>query len=383
MKHIFTMALGLMALASCQPKAPESNVVRIPAENFQQEVDGKPVNLYTLTNKNGMVVQVTNFGTRIVNLWVPDREGVFRDVALGHNTIAEYQTTGEKYFGSTVGRYANRIAGGQFTIDGIAYQLPLNDGQNTLHGGPKGYFDVVFDAEPYTTETGDEGVRFTYLSPDGEMGFPGNLTLKISMVVPADKNEIRIAYEATTDAPTVVNLSNHSYFNLSGEGNPTIADHQMKIYASSYTPTDAVLIPTGEIAPVAGTPLDFTEYHAIGERIGDDFEALKLGRGYDHNWVLDKTTNGLGLAAETWSPVTGILMQVYTDEPGIQFYSGNFMTGRVIGKSGQAYPYRSAFCLETQNFPDAPNHPDFPSSVLRPGETYSTACTYAFGVVEN
>ena len=381
MKKIAIAALGILAV-SCQPKAPESNIVRIPAENFQQPVDGKPVDLYTLTNKNGMVVQVTNFGTRIVNLWVPDKDGVFRDVALGHNTIAEYLTTGEKYFGSTVGRYANRIAGGQFTIDETSYQLPLNDGPNTLHGGPKGYFDVVFDAEPYTTEAGGEGVLFTYLSPDGEMGFPGNLTLKIRMVVPADKNEIQITYEATTDAPTVINLSNHSYFNLSGEGSPTIEDHLMKIYASSYTPTDAVLIPTGEIAPVAGTPLDFTEFHVIGERIGNDFEALKLGQGYDHNWVLDGTADGLGLAAETYSPVTGILMQVYTDEPGIQFYSGNFMTGRVVGKSGQAYPHRSAFCLETQNFPDAPNHENFPSAVLRPGETYSTTCTYAFGVME-
>lgn len=384
MKYIKVMALGLVALqlASCQPKEPASNVALIPAENFQQEIDGKKVDLYTLTNKNGMVVQITNFGTRIVNIWVPDKDGVFRDVALGHNTIGEYQTTGEKYFGSTVGRYANRIAGGQFTLDGNTYQLPLNDGRNSLHGGPKGYFDVVFDAQPYKTEAGEDAVLFSYLSPDGEMGYPGNLDLKIRMVVSGDKNEIRISYEATTDAPTVVNLSNHSFFNLSGEGNPTIEDHMMKIYASAFTPTDSSLIPTGEIAPVAGTPLDFTQYYRIGDRIGADYEPLLLGKGYDHNWVLDNTANGVGLAAEVYSPESGILMQVYTDEPGVQFYSGNFMTGRVIGKTGKPYPHRSGLCLETQKYPDSPNHPDFPSTTLRPGETYKAVCYYAFDLVK-
>ncbi len=377
MKYALILTLGLFA-AACQPKAAETNVVTIPAENFQQELDGKAVNLYTLANKNGMTMQVTNFGTRIVNLWVPDNSGEFCDVVAGYNTLDEYLNNPEQYFGASIGRYGNRIAGGQFTLDGTSYQLQQNERNNTLHGGIKGYHDVVFDAEPYTTESGDEAILFTYLSPDGEMGFPGNLTVKVRMVVPAAKNEVQISYEATTDAPTVVNLTNHSYFNLSGEGSPTIEDHPMKIYASSYTPTDASLIPTGEIAPVAGTPMDFTDFHAIGERIGDDFPALKLGNGYDHNYVLDNTAGGtMGLAAEVWSSVTGILMQVYTDEPGVQFYSGNG-AGRVPGKSGKPYGLRSTFCLETQNFPDAPNQPGFPSSVLRPGETYTSACTYAF-----
>jgi aldose 1-epimerase len=383
MKHFKVIALGLLALqlASCQAAKEESNVVLIPAENFQQVIDGKPVDLYTLTNKNGMVVQVTNFGTRIVNIWVPDKDGVFRDVVLGHNTIGEYQTTGEKYFGATVGRYANRIAGGKFTLDGTEYQLANNDGQNALHGGPKGYFDVVFDAQPYKTDAGEDAVLFTYHSPDGEMGYPGNLELKIRMVVSGTKNELEISYEATTDAPTIVNLSNHSYFNLSGEGSPTIEDHQLKIIASNFTPTDATLIPTGEILPVGGTPLDFTEYHVIGERIGADYEPLHLGQGYDHNWVLDKNLAGIELAAEVYSPESGILMEVYTDEPGIQFYSGNFMTGAVVGKSGKNYPHRSALCLETQKFPDSPNHENFPSTTLRPGETYSSVCHYNFTLV--
>jgi aldose 1-epimerase len=349
----------------------------LPAANFEQEIDGKAVSLYTLTNASGMTMQVTNFGTRIVSLWVPDRDGQFRDVVLGRNTLDEYLTSDEKFYGATVGRYANRIAGGHFAIDGQTYRLDVNDGVNHLHGGSKGYFNVVWDAYPYKTNAGEDAIRFTYSSPDGEMGYPGNVTATVVMTLTA-AGALQISYDATTDAPTVINLSHHSYFNLSGEGAETIGDHALTIHASAYTPTDGTLIPTGEIAPVGGTPLDFTTEHPVGERIGEDFEALKLGGGYDHNWVIDGT--GMRPAAVIYSPVSGIEMAVHTDQPGIQFYSGNFMTGKDTGKSGKPYGYRSAFCLETQKFPDSPNHPDFPSTVLRPGERYLAYCYYVFGV---
>lgn len=370
-----------LALASCSTEE-KSDIKLVSAENFQKEIGGKPVNLYTLKNNNGMTVQVTNYGTRIVSLWVPDKDGKFRDVVLGRNTIDEYLASEEKFYGATVGRFANRIAKGQFTIDGESYQLDINDGENHLHGGSKGYFDVVFDAEPYTTMRGEDAILFKYTSPAGEMGYPGTATIQIRMIVGQDSNEVRIYYEATTDATTVMNLSHHSYFNLSGEGSETILDHMMKINAERFTPTDATLIPTGELAPVSGTPLDFTTYQRIGDRINEDFEPLKLGGGYDHNWVLP-AVSAIGTAAEVYSPASGIKMVVLTKEPGIQFYSGNFMTGNDVGKSGKPYGYRSAFCLETQNFPDAPNHPDFPSAVLRPGETYNTECYYVFVTTDN
>ena len=394
--NMFLPLLSVLALASCQ-KAEWGEVKLIPAENFQKEIDGKAVNLYTLKNDNGMVMQVTNYGTRIVSLWVPDKEGNFRDVVLGRNTIDEYLASEEKYYGATVGRYANRIAKGQFTLtlpvhDEInsphvlsleekTYRLNVNDGENHLHGGSKGFFDVVWDAAPYTTVRGEDAIRFTYRSADGEMGYPGNLDVEVKMVLDGVNNEVRIYYEAKTDAPTVVNLSHHSYFNLTGEGSETITDHVLLVNASYYTPTDAKLIPTGEIAPVEGTPLDFRKLQTVGDRIGNDFEALKLGGGYDHNWVLD-SRGSVGVAAEIYSPVSGIAMAVYTDEPGIQFYSGNFMSGNDIGKRGKPYGYRSAFCLETQKFPDSPNRPDFPSTVLLPGQRYSTVCYYYFDLAK-
>jgi aldose 1-epimerase len=390
LKLFVVSSLLALTFAACQTQV---QVKPIPAENFQKEIDGKSVNLYTLTNANGMTVQVTNYGTRIVSLWVPDKHGSFRDVVLGRNTIDEYLTSEEKFYGATVGRYANRIAKGQFSLDSVSYsldsltllvdsvyQLDVNDGENHLHGGSKGFFSVVFDAEPYKTASGDDAILFTYRSPDGEMGYPGNLEVNVRMVVPADKNEVQISYEATTDAPTVVNLSHHSYFNLSGEGSETILDHVLQLNASNFTPTDATLIPTGEILPVAETPLDFTVPYGIGERIEVNYEALALGGGYDHNWVLNKPLGAFDLAADIVSPVSGIRMEVYTDEPGIQFYSGNFMTGNDVGKSGKPYGFRSAFCLETQKFPDSPNHSNFPSTLLLPGETYNASCTYSFSV---
>ncbi len=374
--RFFLPALAVLTLAGCRPEE-KAGLPLLPASNFEKEIDGKAVSLYTLTNASGMTMQVTNFGTRIVSLWVPDKDGQFRDVVLGRNTIDEYLASDEKYYGATVGRYANRIARGAFTLDDKTYQLDVNDGVNHLHGGAKGYFNVVWDAYPYKTNAGEEAIRFTYESPDGEMGYPGHATVTVVMTLTA-ANTLQISYDATTDAPTIVNLSHHSYFNLSGEGAETIEDHLLTLNASAYTPTDATLIPTGEIAPVAGTPLDFTAEHRIGERIGDDFEALKLGGGYDHNWVIDGT--GMRPAAVVYSPVSGIEMAVHTDEPGIQFYSGNFLTGKDTGKSGKPYGYRSALCLETQKFPDGPNHPDFPSTVLRPGERYLAYCYYVFGV---
>lgn len=384
MKYIkMTVLPALLAvlLASCQ-KTEWGEVKLIPAENFQKEIDGKSVNLYTLKNANGMTLQVTNYGTRIVSLWVPDKEGNFRDVVLGRNTIDEYLVSEEKFYGATVGRYANRVAQGQFTLDSVAYQLDINDGVNHLHGGSKGLYHVVWDAEPYTTVKGEDAIIFKYHSPAGEMGYPGNMNIEIKMVLAGDNNEVRIYYSATTDAPTVLNLSHHSYFNLTGEGSETITDHVMKINASRYTPTDADLIPTGELADLAGTPLDFRTPRVIGERIGEDFEALKLGGGYDHNWVVD-FGGSVNIAAEVYSPVSGITMVVYSDEPGIQFYSGNFMTGNDVGKRGKPYGYRSALCLETQKFPDSPNHPDFPSTVLRPGEKYNTVCYYYFDLAKD
>ena len=373
---IALLALLVLPLVSCKTKQ-ESSLPLLPAANFEKQIDGKQVSLYTLKNSKGMTVQVTNFGTRVVSIWVPGKDGQFHDVALGRNTIDEYLASDEKFYGATVGRYANRIAKGQFTLDGQSYQLDINDGENHLHGGSKGYFNVVWDAYPYKTNNGEEAIRFTYESKDGEMGYPGNLTVTIVMTV-TEANHLQISYDATTDAPTVVNLSHHSYFNLSGEGAETIEDHLLKLNASAYTPTDAGLIPTGAIETVIGTPLDFTSEHVIGQRVNADFEALKLGGGYDHNWVIDG--EGMREAAVIYSPVTGIVMGVHTNEPGIQFYSGNFMSGKDVGKSGKPYGFRSAFCLETQKFPDSPNHPSFPSTTLRPDERYQAYCYYTFGV---
>lgn len=380
MKRLKFILLAAVAISAISCGSNEGKIKLISETNFDKEIDGKKVSLYTLKNKNGMVVQVTNYGTRIVSVWVPDKEGQFRDVVLGRNTIDEYLSSDEKFYGATVGRYANRIANGKFTLDGKEYQLDLNDGKNHLHGGSKGLYHVVWDAEPYTTTRMEDAILFKYHSPAGENGYPGNVDITIRMLL-AETNEIRIYYEATTDSATIINLSHHSYFNLNGEGDETIEDHMLKLNASNFTPTDSTLIPTGEIVPVAGTPLDFMEMHRIGERINDDYEALKLGGGYDHNWVLE-TSGSVTAAAEIYSPKTGIYMAVLTDAPGIQFYSGNFIKGIDIGKSGKPYKYRSAFCLETQNFPDSPNHPNFPSAVLNPGETYKSLCYYYFGLKE-
>ena len=296
------------------------------------------------------------------------------DVVLGFETLDAYLESGEKYFGAAIGRYGNRIANGKFTLDGEEYTLPTNNNGQTLHGGPGGLDYVIWDVE----KSGENGLIFSYTSPDGDEGFPGELKVKMIYTL-TDDNGFKVTYEAETDKATPVNLTHHSFFNLNGAGNGTVLDHTLQLNASKYTPVDEVLIPTGEIPTVKGTPFDFTTATKIGERIAQENEQLKFGGGYDHNWVLDKTGNDLTQAAVISSPQTGIEMEVWTTEPAIQFYSGNFLDGTITGKGGKVYELRSAFCLETQHYPDSPNQPNFPPTVLKPGEKYEQTCIYRFG----
>ncbi|MDP4186139.1 MAG: aldose epimerase family protein [Bacteroidota bacterium] len=342
---------------------------------FDGTIDGKKVALYTLKNKNGMEMQVTNYGAKVVSLFAPDKNGVFTDVVLGYKSLKGYQEGKEIYFGSAIGRYGNRIGKGKFTLDNVEYKLATNDGPNHLHGGLKGFNKAVWDA----TQVGDSALILTYVSKDMEEGYPGNLTVKMTYTLTSD-NAFKIEYSATTDKKTICNITHHSFFNLAGEGSGPILNHLLTINADAITPVDTTLIPTGEIRPVEGTPMDFRKATAIGERINQNYDQLKCGKGYDHNWVLNKApkVNGLTFAASVKEPVSGRVMEVYTSEPGLQFYAGNFLKGTEIGKSGKAYDYRGAFCLETQHFPDSPNKPSFPSVVLEPGKTYSHVCIYKF-----
>jgi aldose 1-epimerase len=375
MKH-FAFIASLLFLFSCT--APDKKEpVLIDSENFQDVVDGKKVELFTLQNENGIVVQITNYGGKVVNLWTPDKQGDFDDIVLGFETIDEYLETTEIYFGSIIGRYGNRIGGGTFVINDTTYTLAQNNNGNALHGGIKGFNNVVWDASQVDGQT----LKLTYLSPDMEEGYPGNLDVTVQYKL-TDDNELKIEYWATTDRPTPVNLTHHSFFNLKGAGNGNVNNHIVQINADYYTPVDEGLIPTGEIAPVEGTPMDFTEPTPIGERIDVDFEQLEFGNGYDHNWVLNQADDGLTFAAKVVEPQSGRTMEVYTNEPGIQFYGGNFLDGTVTGKEGKVYEFRSALCLETQHFPDSPNKPEFPSTILNPGEEYYSVCVYEFGVEE-
>jgi aldose 1-epimerase len=319
--------------------------------------------------------RITNYGGVIVSLKVPDKSGKSEDVVLGFdNADAYYQHfnhPGNAFFGALIGRYANRIGGASFTLDGKKYELPKNDGPNTLHGGPHGFNNVV-----WTGKQIPNGVELTYLSKDGEEGFPGNLTAIVRYTLV--KSDLRIDYSATTDKDTVLNLTNHSYFNLAGQGNGDILKHQLKLNASRYTPVDATLIPTGELAPVASTPFDFTKSTAIGERIDADNDQLKKGRGYDHNWVLDAKGGKLAEAAEVYEPTSGRVLKVLTTQPGVQFYSGNFLDGTVKGKEGKTYVHRGGLCLETQHFPDTPNHPKFPTAELKPGQKFTSVTVFSF-----
>jgi aldose 1-epimerase len=346
-------------------------------------VGGKTVDLYTLTNGRGLTAKIMTYGATITQLDVPDRKGNVQNVTLGFPTLADYVAnttgTGTTYFGATIGRYANRIGGAQFTLDGVTYHLPANNNGNTLHGGPGGFHTKVWDATPVSTPNGP-GVKMTLVSPDGDQGFPGTLNVSVTFTATRD-NALRMDYSATTDKATVINLTNHAYFNLRGEGTGSIYDELLKIDASHYTPVDANLIPTGEIAPVAGTPLDFTHFTPIGARIRQGFSQLVIAHGYDHNFVLDRSGSGLSEAAVAVDPTTGRVLRVLTTEPGIQFYSGNFLDGSLVGTSGTTYRQGDGFTLETQHYPDSPNKPNFPSTVLRPGQTFSSTTEYQFGTI--
>lgn len=336
--------------------------------------EGRPVTLYKLTNSHGVEIHAMNYGGIILSIRVPDRKGQFADVVLGHDTMEGY-IPNPPYIGAIVGRYANRIANGTFTLDGKTYTLPKNDGPNTLHGGTTRTFDkVVWDGEPLKGKT---GVAFTYLSKDGEEGFPGNCKVKVTYTL-TDTNELVIDYEATTDKATPINVSQHSYFNLKGEGNGDILDHEIMINADRFTPVDKNLIPTGELRPVKGTPLDFTKSTKIGARIDDNYEQLVLGHGYDHNFVINRKGPGMVPAARVYEPTTGRVLEVSTTQPGIQFYTGNFLDGTVTGKQGHVYKRRYGLCLETQHFPDSPNHPKFPTTILKPGERFHQTTVFKF-----
>lgn len=352
------------------------NKAGISKTAFDKNINGKAVSLWTLSNSKGMEMNVTNYGGKVVSLMVPDKNGSFVDVVTGYNNISDYLKSGEPYFGAAIGRYGNRIANGKFTLDGKTYHLAQNNDSNNLHGGPGGFHAVVWDARQIDEST----LELTYLSNDGEEGFPGNLDVRMVYQL-TEKNEFRIEYYATTDQKTVCNLTNHTYFNLSGEGAETILDHQLQLNADGYLPTDSIAIPTGEIAKVEGTPMDFRSPSKIGLHINDAFEALQFGNGYDHNFVINKQNEPIAFAARVFSPVTNIQMEVHTDQPGIQIYTGNYMNGTEIGKSGKVYLRRAAFCLETQCYPDSPNQPQFPSVVLNPGETYRHTTVHQFSVI--
>lgn len=344
---------------------------------FQAELNGKKTDLFILKNKNGVEIAVTNYGAFAVSVMVPDRNGRFADVVLGHSSLHDYLHTPEKYLGSVIGRYGNRIARGKFTLEGKEYRLAINNGPNALHGGIVGFNAVVWDAVQPDAQT----LKLTYFSEDGEEGFPGNLRTELIYRL-MDDNAFEIHYKAETDRTTIVNLTQHSFFNLAGQGMPTstVCDNVLTINADFYTPMDEVSIPTGAIAPVAGTPMDFTTPHRVGERIDADFEQLVFGKGYDHCYVLNKKEPGeLSFAAKVVEPESGRTLEVYTTEPGVQLYTGNWLSG-FEGKNGATYPERSAICLETQRFPDSPNKPHFPSVVLHPGEVYTHTCVYKFGI---
>jgi aldose 1-epimerase len=350
---------------------------KVQVSEFGKTSDGVSVSRYVLTNEQGVEAVVISYGATLVSLKVPDRAGKSADVVLGYDTVEGYEQ-GKSYFGGTIGRYGNRIARGEFTLGGTTFHLPKNDGPNSLHGGTVGFNKRIWTDVDHSRADA-QVLELSYASADGEEGYPGTLKVKVTYTLPADTNELRIDYTATTDKDTVINLTNHSYFNLSGDASKEIVDHQLFLRAPQFTPVDATLIPTGELRAVRGTPFDFTKPTAIGARINQDDEQLKFGKGYDHNWVLERTkSGGPQLAAEVFEPASGRVLEVLTTESGIQFYSGNFLDGTAKGKGGQLYGHRTGLCLETQHFPDSPNHPSFPSTVLKPSETYRTSTVLRF-----
>jgi aldose 1-epimerase len=366
MKRMILLLCALML--ACNPKKQEGPPAAAPTDTVH-------LDLLTMQNSNGLKISVTNLGGKITSLWVPDKDGVSANVVLGYDSVAKY-IAGNPYFGAMIGRYGNRIARGKFSLEGKEYQLAANNGANALHGGPKGFHNVYWQLKPFKNN-GQDAIEMKYKSADGEEGYPGTLDVKVTYTL-TDKNELVIEYEATTDKPTIVNLTHHSFFNLAGEGNGDILGHELTINADRYTPVDAGLIPTGEMRPVKGTPFDFLAPHKIGERINQADEQLKLGKGYDHNWILNKKEGEFSLAATVKEPTSGRVMEVWTTEPGLQFYSGNFLDGKDIGPGGKPYPFRSGFCLEAQHYPDSPNRPEFPSTVLKPAEVYRQKTVYKF-----
>lgn len=376
MKNSFLLAgIAALMLSACNNKpAQELTLSGLNPVNFQTEVNNAKTDLYTLKNKSGMEVCITNFGGRIVSIMVPDKNGNMQDVVLGFDSIADYVNIPSD-FGASIGRYANRINQGRIVLDGDTIQLPQNNFGHCLHGGPKGWQYQVYEANPIDETT----LELTRISPDGDENFPGNVTAKVLFKL-TDDNAIDIKYSATTDKKTVINMTNHSYFNLSGNPSKAATDHILYVNADNYTPVDSTFMTTGEIVTVKDTPMDFTTPKTIGQDITNfDFVQLKNGNGYDHNWVLNTNGDIAQLAAKLTSPESGITLEVYTNEPGIQFYAGNFLDGTVKGKHGIYYPLRSALCLETQHYPDSPNKADWPSVVVRPGEKYHSTCIYKFG----
>ncbi len=368
MKRFLLTVTLFCASCSSEQVIPIADVLD-PAD-FESSIDGKEVKLVTIEGSN-IVAQISNYGARLVSLFALDKEGNYQDVVWGYDSIDGYVNATDRYSGPIVGRYGNRIDKGRFTLDGVEYQTDINNGENHLHGGAEGVHAQVWEF----VEQNDSSVMLKYVSPDGEMGYPGEMTLTVRYTATYDTG-LRLEYSAVTDAPTVANPTSHCYFNIDGHSS-SILDHQLQIMADRFTPTDSGLIPTGEIASVENTPLDFRTLTAIGKRINVDYEPLEFGAGYDHNWVF--TTQSEDIAQATlYSPHSGIVMEIYTDQPALQFYSGNFMDGVDVGKRGDKHNYRTGIALETQNYPDAPNHVNFPNSVLRPGEEYTHKTTYKF-----
>ena len=381
MKKLLILIGAVALLAGCnQKKEVALTASGLNPENFVDTFNDAPTALYTLTNANGMEVCITNFGGRIVSILVPDNKGRMQDVVLGFDKVSDYfPENNQTDFGASIGRYANRINQGKITLDGVEYQLPQNNFGHCLHGGPTGWQYQVYEC----VEADASHVKLLRVSPDGDNNFPGEVKAYVTYTL-TDDNKIDIQYEATTTAPTVINMTNHSYFNLSGDPKQfSVLDHLLSINSTSYTPVDDTYMTTGEIIPTEGTPFDFSKLHPVGERIKADDEQIRNGNGYDHNWVLDSAGDINKMAALLYSPDSGITLFVYTDEPGIQVYSGNFLDGTVKGKKGVVYEQRHGICLETQHYPDSPNKPEWPSVVLRPGEIYHSRCIFAFSVKED
>ncbi|HOX58910.1 MAG TPA: aldose epimerase family protein [Candidatus Paceibacterota bacterium] len=373
---LLTASLGAAALLGCADLTKHGpSKGQISQQPFGQTKDGVPVSLFTLRNNNGMEAGICNYGGLLIFLKVPDRSGQLGDIVLGYDKLEDY-IKDSPYFGALIGRYGNRIAKGKFTLKGKEYSLAVNNGPNSLHGGLKGFDKVVWEPRILASPAGPS-LELRYLSPDGEEGYPGNLTVTAIYTLTSD-NTLRLEFTAHTDKDTVVNLTEHSYFNLAGKGD--ILNHVVMIPADKFTPVDSTLIPTGELKPVDGTPFDFRTPATIGARIGQADEQLKFGGGYDHNWVINKTPGQLTLMARVSEPTSGRVMEVWSTEPGLQFYSGNFLDGKNVGKGGWAYKFRNGFCMEPQHFPDSPNQPNFPSVVLTPDQTYQHTIVYKFSV---